>query len=111
VSAALILCLLGIAVAVAAHLGCRAAEHRASEAYRELVGENYDLPEDGWREIRPVVGGWGCLVPALAFLRGLGVALPWERESAWLFNDELRRSGSLGVDTRCGPVRRRARPW
>ena len=72
-SAGLILCFLGAMVAVAAHLGSRAAESRARETYRELVGENYDLPEDDWQEIRPVAGLWGCLVAGLAFLRGLGV--------------------------------------
>lgn len=71
----LVLLPLGIALAVAAHLGSEAAERRARYAYRELVGEDHDLPEDGWQEIRPLAGRWGCLVAALGFLRGLGVAL------------------------------------
>ena len=74
-SPALILLLLGIALATAGHIGSRAAERRARDAYRELVGEDHRLPEDGWQEIRPLAGRWGCLVAALGFLRGLGVAL------------------------------------
>ena len=66
---------LGVAVAVAAHLGARAAQRRARKAYRDLVGHKSDLPDDHWQDIRPLVGPWGCLSTVLAFLRGIGVVL------------------------------------
>jgi hypothetical protein len=69
------LLLLGVALALAGHIGARASERRAREAYRELVGEEPNLPEDGWQQIRHLAGHWGCLVAVLGFLRGLGVAL------------------------------------
>jgi len=75
VSAASALLLLGIVVAAAAHLGCKVTERLARERYRELVGEEADLPEDGWQEIRPLAGRWGCLVAGLEFVRGMGVFL------------------------------------
>ena len=72
-SKGILLFLLGSAVAVAAHVGSKMAERRARDRYRELMGEHTDLPEDGWRTIRPLVGPWGCLLAAFEFLRGLGV--------------------------------------
>jgi len=67
--------LLGTAMAVVAHVGTKAAERRARDRYRELIGENTDLPEDGWQTIRPLAGRWGCLFAALQFMRGLGATI------------------------------------
>jgi hypothetical protein len=74
-SAAVLLVGAGGMLAVAAHVGCRLAERRARESYRELVGEGYDAPADRWDEIRPLAGGWGCLVAGLELARGVGVAV------------------------------------
>ena len=71
----ILLCLLGIVLAVLAHIGSKVAEGLARERYRELVGEDYALPKDGWEEIRPLAGRWGCLLAVLDFLRGLGVVV------------------------------------
>lgn len=67
--------ILGILISLAAHAGSRAAELRARERYRELMGDAPDLPDDGWQEIRPLAGRWGCLIATLEFLRGVGIAL------------------------------------
>jgi hypothetical protein len=75
VSPVLFLALLGVAIAAAAHSGSKRAERRAREGYRELVGEDHEPPDDGWQTIRPLAGRWGCLVAALEFVRGLGIAL------------------------------------
>ena len=75
VSVALLLFGIGGATALAAHIGCRVAEKRARESYRELVNGASDDPADGWEEIRPLAGRWGCLVTGFEFLRGLGMAL------------------------------------
>jgi len=72
VSVVVLSCLLGILMAATAHLGCKVAERRARQDYRELVGDDPDVPHDGWEEIRPLVGRWGCLLAALEFLRGVG---------------------------------------
>lgn len=69
----IILCVLGVVVALASHVGSKVVERLARESYRELVGEDPDLPDDGWQEIRPLAGRWGCLFPGLELLRGLGV--------------------------------------
>lgn len=74
--AAVLIAGVGGAVAVGAHLAMAWAERRARRAYEELVGEEEAAraPDDGWRGVRRLVGGWGCLVPALALVRGVGVA-------------------------------------
>lgn len=69
------LCLLGLLVAVTAHVASRLAELRARRGYRELVGEDLDVPDDGWQGIRPLAGRWGCLLAVLEFIRGLGVVV------------------------------------
>lgn len=74
-SVAVVLCLFGIAMTVAAHNGSKTAERRARERYRELVGEAPDVPENGWQEIRPLAARWGCLFVALEFVRGVGVVV------------------------------------
>jgi hypothetical protein len=68
---------LGLLIALAAHVGCRFAERRARQAYRELVGEEVDsdAPDDVWNDVRPLVARWGCLVTVLEFIRGLGVVV------------------------------------
>jgi len=74
-SAAVFLFAAGGALAIVAHLGCKLAERRARERYRELVDEGYDAPADRWEEIRPLVGHWGCLVVGMELARGLGAAV------------------------------------
>jgi hypothetical protein len=68
-------CVLGILVAVGAHLASKGAERRAKKAYKELVGEKHisNAPEDIWTDVRPLVGGWGCLLAVLEFLKGVGI--------------------------------------
>lgn len=73
--AVMLLLVLGTAVAVGAHLGLEAAEHRARKAYRELVGEKAEPPDDHWAGIRTLTGHWGCLVTVLEFVRGAGVLM------------------------------------
>ena len=68
--AAVVLCLVGIVMTVAAHVGSKTAERRLRERYRELVGEALDVPENGWQETRPLAGRWGRLPAALDFVRG-----------------------------------------
>ena len=68
----ILFCLLGILMAATAHTASKVAERRAREAYRELVGEDPDVPLDGWQEVRSLAGRWGCLVAMLEFLRGMG---------------------------------------
>jgi hypothetical protein len=72
-----LLCILGAAFASVAHLAIKLAERRAQEAYRELVGEEAasTAPDDVWKDIRPLVAGWGCLVTLLEFIRGLGIVV------------------------------------
>jgi hypothetical protein len=74
---AALFCILGIIVAGIAHLATRVAERRAREVYRELVGEEAgsSAPDDVWKDVRPLVAGWGCLVTVLEFIRGLGVVV------------------------------------
>ena len=66
---------LGAAVAVAAQLSLKAAERRAEEAYRDLLGEKHEPISDEWAGIRKLTGRWGCLAAVLEFLRGMGVVL------------------------------------
>jgi hypothetical protein len=74
---ALLLLVLGMLIALAAHLGCKVAERRARDVYRELVGEEVasSAPDDAWNGVRPLVARWGCLVTVLEFIRGLGVVV------------------------------------
>lgn len=72
-SVAGLFCLLGILMAVTAHVASKVAERRARQSYRELVGDDVDVSRDGWQEIRPLAGRWGCLVAVLEFLSGMGV--------------------------------------
>jgi hypothetical protein len=76
-SAATLLCVLGVAVAVSAHVATKVAERRAQQMYRELVGEEAasQAHDDIWDGVRPLVAGWGCLVTALEFVRGLGIVV------------------------------------
>jgi hypothetical protein len=71
------LLVLGLLITLTAHLGCKVAERRAQEAYRELVGEEVasGAPDDVWNDVRPLVAHWGCLVTVLEFIRGLGVVV------------------------------------
>ena len=68
---------LGVTLAVVAHLAINVAERRAREAYEELVGEEEaaNPPDDVWKDVRPLVGSWGCLVTTLEFVRGIGVVV------------------------------------
>jgi hypothetical protein len=72
---ALLLIILGVAVAAGAAWGSRAADQRARQTYRRLMREYAEKqrPGDIWEEVRPVVGGWGCLVAALRLAVGLGL--------------------------------------
>lgn len=76
-SAAAVLCVLGVVFAAVAHLATRVAERRAEGAYREFVGEDAasSAPNDVWKDVRPLVAGWGCLVTLLEFIRGLGLVV------------------------------------
>jgi hypothetical protein len=76
-SVAALLCILGVALAAVAHLATKVAERRAQGAYRELVGEEAasSAPDDVWKDVRPLVAGWGCLVTLLEFIRGLGIVV------------------------------------
>jgi hypothetical protein len=58
------------------HLGSRVAELRARERYREImdsIGGDEVRYDDEWAEVRPLVGGWGCLVALLDLLKGLAL--------------------------------------
>jgi len=70
-------CLLGSTSAVVAHLALRVAERRARDVYRSLVGEDAltSRADDEWKDVRPLVASWGCLVTILEFIRGAGVLL------------------------------------
>jgi hypothetical protein len=72
---AVLFCVLGVLVAVAAHLASKGAERRAKRTYKELMGDKHvgNAPEDIWTEVRPLVGGWGCLLALLEFLKGVGI--------------------------------------
>jgi hypothetical protein len=72
---AILLLMVGLVIALTAHLGCRVAERRAQEVYHELVGEEAasSAPHEIWGDVRPLVARWGCLVTVLEFVRGLGV--------------------------------------
>jgi hypothetical protein len=72
-----LVCLLGTATAAVAHLAIRVAERRARDAYRSIVGEDAAAgrADDEWKDIRPLVASWGCLVTILEFVRGAGVLL------------------------------------
>lgn len=74
-SVAVLLCVLGLAVAASGHLAIKVAERRASQLYQELVGEEAasSAPDDVWKDVRSLAGGWGCLVTALEFIRGVGL--------------------------------------
>lgn len=74
-SAAVFLLAAGGALAIGSQLGCKLAERRARESYRELVDEGYDAPADRWEEIRTLVGHWGCLVAGMELGMGLGAAV------------------------------------
>ena len=66
---------LGVSLTAAAHLASRAAPGRARKTYRALVGEKPDLPDDHWKDIRTLVGLWGCLAAVLHFLRAVGLVV------------------------------------
>jgi len=72
-----LVCLLGTATAVVAHLAIRVAESRARDIYRTIVGEDAATctADDEWKDVRPLVASWGCLVTILEFIRGAGVLL------------------------------------
>ncbi|MGD2145840.1 MAG: hypothetical protein PVH41_04000 [Anaerolineae bacterium] len=72
-----LVCLLGTAAAVVAHLAIRVAEGRARDVYRTIVGEDAATrtADDEWKDVRPLVASWGCLVTILEFIRGAGVLL------------------------------------
>lgn len=77
--AAILLCAAGVLIAVSAHLATKVAERRARERYQELAGA-LDFPgaddaDDGWKDVRSLVGRWGCLVTVMEFVRGVGVVV------------------------------------
>jgi hypothetical protein len=76
-SVAAYLCVLSIAFAAIAHLATKVAERHAQQVYRDLVGEEAasHASDDIWNDVRPLVAGWGCLVTALEFIRGLGIVV------------------------------------
>jgi len=61
--------------AVAAHVASKIAKRRAEKTYREFMRDVDESEEGIWHEIRPLVGGWGCSLAALEFLRGIGIFL------------------------------------
>jgi hypothetical protein len=65
----------GAAIAAGAAWGSRAADRRARQTYRRLMREHAQTRRAGdvWEEVRPVVGGWGCLSAGLRLVIGLGV--------------------------------------
>lgn len=75
--------ILGAGLALGAHIARNFAERRSREMYRELTAPKnrpkFDLDNrrgpgsDMWDEIRPIVGGWGCLVIVLNMIQGIGV--------------------------------------
>jgi len=69
--------ILGLVIALAAHLLLGIVGRQADRAHRHLVGEKHAVSaqRDGWGEMRSLVGGWGCLHIVLEFLRGLGVLI------------------------------------
>jgi hypothetical protein len=74
---AILMVAFGVVFAAASHLGIKVAERRAREAYEELVGEETATkpPDDVWKDVRPLVGSWGCVVTSLEFVRGMGVVV------------------------------------
>ena len=82
---AALFCLLGVVAALVAHVATRVAERRARDIYRDLVGGDAASAEaaaaapagvnDEWKDIRPLVASWGCLVTVLEFVRGAGMLL------------------------------------
>ena len=72
-----LVCLLGTATAVVAHLAIRVTERRARDVYRTMVGEDAVAcpADDEWKDVRPLVASWGCLVTILDFIRGASVLL------------------------------------
>ncbi len=73
---AMAVCLLGAAVATGAHLAARRAEQRALQRYEQLLGCKYEPTSgDPFREIRPLVGAWGCLAVLLAWIKGVAVVI------------------------------------
>ena len=71
----LLISAVGFIVAITAHWAMKTTERRAKSRYREILGdqEHKTHQNDTWAEIRPTVGGWGCLTIALLFLRALGI--------------------------------------
>jgi len=69
--------LLGTTAALVSHLAIRVAERRARDVYRSIVGDDAvtGRGHDEWKDVRPLVASWGCLVTILEFLRGAGVLL------------------------------------
>jgi hypothetical protein len=65
----------GAAVAAGAAWVSRPAGRRARQTYRRLMREHTETQRAGdiWEEVRPVVGGWGCLAAGLRLVVGLGV--------------------------------------
>jgi hypothetical protein len=72
-----LLFILGLLLALAAHLIGKEAERRAQETYDQLLRPEWQrsLPQDAWTEVRPIVGRWGWLVVLLNLVRGLALVL------------------------------------
>jgi hypothetical protein len=77
--------LLGVGVALGAHVAAKRAARRAEKTYRALLGPQHaDAPDDPlWGEMRRKVGRWGCLAVALELLRGLGVLIALGAAVLW----------------------------
>ncbi len=77
---------LGMGVALGAHIASRVAARRSERAYRALLGSQHpDAPGDLlWGEMRMRVGRWGCLGVAFELLRGLGVLVALGAAAVWI---------------------------
>ena len=77
---------LGVGVALGAHIATRTAARRAERVYRTLLGPQHagSSGDPLWGEMRVGVGRWGCLWVALEFLRGMGVLVALGAALAWV---------------------------
>lgn len=77
---------IGLGVALGAHIATGVAARRAQRAYQALRGPQHAKGSDDplWGEMRMGVGRWGCLGVALELLRGLGVLVALGAAVVWV---------------------------
>ncbi|MFP4345792.1 MAG: hypothetical protein ACLFU8_13945 [Anaerolineales bacterium] len=72
-----LLLILGLLLALTAHLVGKEAERRARETYDQLLRSEWQrsIPQDAWTAVRPIVGRWGGFVVLLNLVRGLALVM------------------------------------